>query len=287
VIAMQSNEHAVNRLCQLLSVSRSGYYAWRQRGPSLRTQEDNRLKEVTQREFDQSRGTYGSRRLAHRLRELGHRCSRRRVARLMRELGLVARQKRKRAPRTTIVDVAQRAAPNVLEQTFTADYPHQIWVADITYIDTMQGWAYLAAIVDVYTRQVIGWALADHMRTELIETAFQMAVGRCHPPAGLIHHSDRGSQYTSNDYQKTLRDHQVMPSMSRTGNCYDNALAESFFSTLKFECVIEPFQSVSEARQTIFEYIEVWYNQQRLHSSLDYQSPAVFEQIYWDNLSVH
>jgi putative transposase len=209
------------------------------------------------------------------------------VARLMRELGLVARQKRKRAPRTTIVDVAQRAAPNVLEQTFTADYPHQIWVADITYIDTMQGWAYLAAIVDVYTRQVIGWALADHMRTELIETAFQMAVGRCHPPAGLIHHSDRGSQYTSNDYQKTLRDHQVMPSMSRTGNCYDNALAESFFSTLKFECVIEPFQSVSEARQTIFEYIEVWYNRQRLHSSLDYQSPAVFEQIYWDNLSVH
>ena len=284
---MQSDNHAVSRLCQLMNVSCSGYYAWKKRGPSQHAQEDDQLRVWIQQEFDASYGTYGSRRLARRLRELGHCCSRRRAGRLMSELGLVARPKRKRAPRTTIVDAAHPVAPNLLEQDFSADYPHQVWVADITYIDTQQGWAYLAAIVDIYTRQVVGWALANHMRTELIDDAFRMAVERYHPPAGLIHHSDRGSQYTSSDYQKTLQDHHAIPSMSRTGNCYDNALSESFFSTLKFECVIEPFQSLQEARQIIFEYIEVWYNRRRLHSSLDYLSPAVYEQTYWDNLHVH
>ena len=283
---MQSDKHAVSRLCQLMGVSRSGYYAWQIREPSQRDQDDEKLKGLIQTEFDNSQGTYGSRRLAKRLRQLGQRCSRRRAARLMCQLGLVARPKRKRSPRTTRTNDTHPVAPNLLGQHFTADYPHQIWVADLTYIDTQQGWLYLAAVVDVFTRQVVGWALADHMREELIEAAFLMAVGQCHPPAGLIHHSDRGSQYTSSAYQKTLAEHKAIPSMSRSGNCYDNALMESFFSTLKFECVVDMFHSVEEARQTIFEYIEVWYNRQRLHSSLDYLSPVVFEQTYWDNLSV-
>lgn len=284
---MQKQEHSISRLCQVLGVSRSGYYAWKSRGPSGLEQADNDLKAEIDAIFVASRQTYGSTRIYAKLKEPGRRCSRRRVARLMKELGLAARNRRKKRPRTTIAEDSHPVAPNLLDQDFTADHPHQKWVADISYIDTQQGWLYLAVILDIYTRQVVGWALDDHMREDLIAGAFLMAVGRCHPPQGLMHHSDRGSQYTSSDYQSLLASHQMVSSMSRTGNCYDNALVESFFSTLKWECADRPFSSFQQARLALFEYIEVWYNRQRLHSSLGYLSPTVFEQRYWDNLHVH
>lgn len=242
-ISLQVEVYGVNRLCQTLGVSRSGYYAWRGRTPSEAQRGDSELSVEINAIFKQSRETYGSPRIYQVLQERGISCSRRRVARLMRENGLQARRKRRKAPRTTIADDTHPVAPNLLEQDFSADYPHEKWVADITYINTHQGWLYLAAVLDIYTRQIVGWTLDDHLREELIEGAFLMGVGRCHPPAGLIHHSDRGSQYTSSAYQLVLAEYQVIASMSRTGNCYDNAMMESFFSTLKQECVTTIFSS--------------------------------------------
>jgi transposase InsO family protein len=195
----------------------------------------------------------------------------------MRLQGIAARKRHKRFPVTTQRQPGAVPAPNWLNQDFSASAPNLKWVTDITYIDTAEGWLYLAPVLDLYSRQVVGWAMADHLGAALVESALQMALARRHPAAGLLHHSDQGSQYTSLAYQLQLLAHNCQISMSRVGNCYDNAVMESFFSTLKTECATDQFINRAQARRTIFEYIEVWYNRQRLHSSLGYLSPVEFE----------
>lgn len=276
----------MKQLCQVMQVSRSGYYDWRGREPSRRAQANQHLLAEITSIFDTSGQTYGSPRvwaaLRRRLRHIG----RNRVARLMREAGLVARPRRRYRPITTQRNEADPVVANILNRDFTASAPLQTWLADISYIETRRGWLYLAVVLDLFSRKVVGWSLADHMRTALVTEALTAAVSRWQPPSGLLHHSDRGSQYTSDAYQTLLADHHFVPSMSRAGDCYDNAVVESFFGTLKSECASAPFASHLHARQALFEYIEVWYNRQRLHSTLGYLSPIEFEQQFLDNLSV-
>jgi putative transposase len=274
-------------MCHVLGVSRSGYYAWRQRPPSQREIANQVLIKHIREVFERSRQTYGSPRVHAELRRREIICSRHRVARLMCQHGLVARKRRGWHPVTTRRQVGVPVAPNLLNQDFRADRPHQKWVADLTYIDTDEGWLYLAVVLDIYSRKAVGWAMADHMRSSVVEDALQMALWRCHPDPGLLHHSDQGSQYTGFSYQCLLAEFNSQVSMSRAGNCYDNALMESFFSTLKTECVTDRLPSHAAARLAIFEFIEVWYNRQRLHSSLGYLSPEDFEHRYFDKISVH
>lgn len=276
-IAAHVTEHSVQRMCQVLKVSRSGYYDWRKRQPGPRQQANNRLWAEIQAVYAASRGTYGSPRVWAALKQAGVACGRHRVARLMRQNKLYAHCKRRQRPRTTQAGPGPVAA-NVLNREFSAQRPDEKWVADITYIDTDEGWLYLAAILDLFSRRVVGWSMADHLRTSLPENALRMALDQRQPRAALLHHSDRGCQYTSDPYQACLRAAGITPSMSRTGDCYDNAVAESFFGTLKTECATAPFASHLQARSAIFEYIEGWYNRRRLHSSLGYLSPDQFEQ---------
>jgi transposase InsO family protein len=193
---------------------------------------------------------------------------------------IVGKKPKRRFPVTTQRRPGALAAPNLLNQDFSASAPNMKWVTDITYIDTREGWLYLAPVLDLYSRMIVGWAMADHMETSLVEDAFRMALARRRPPSGLLHHSDQGSQYTSYAYQEQMKARHIQVSMSRVGNCYDNAVMESFFGTLKTECAGGQFQTRTQARRTIFEYLEVWYNRQRLHSSLGYLSPAEFERIH-------
>jgi transposase InsO family protein len=273
----------VSVLCATLQVSVSGYYAWRSRGPSQRQQDDQRLGARIGQVFRAGRGVYGSPRVHAVLRAEGIRCGRKRVARLMQAQGLVAERVRRRTPRTTDSQHAHPVAPNVLARDFGATAANQKWVADITAIPTRSGWLYLAAILDVYSRCIIGWAM-DRVRDErLAVTALQMALARRRPGPGLLHHSDRGSQYTSGSYQALLAQQGIAVSMSRKGNCYDNALMnalmESFFGTLKAECVERhTFQTQDDAQRRVFEYLEVFYNRQRVHSALGYRAPITFEQ---------
>jgi transposase InsO family protein len=278
-MAAHEQEYSLKRMCRVLRVSRSGYYAWRQRVPSLREQANEHLLTEIRVAYQISRKTYGSPRIHAYLRRKGVVCGRKRVARLMRAHQIVARKAVRRAPQTTQQRPGAKTAPNVLNREFSASLPNQKWVSDFTYIDTAEGWLYLAVILDLYSRRVVGWAMANQMDVSLVENAWQMATAVRHPATGLLHHSDRGSQYTSEAYQNLLDALQCKVSMSRTGNCYDNAVMESFFSTLKAECATAPFASQSEARTTIFEYIEGWYNRQRLHSSLGFLSPLDFELI--------
>ena len=224
-----------------------------------------------------SRQTYGSPRIHAVLRRKGVVCGRKRVARLMRIHGISARRRRKCYPVTTQRQLGAIAAPNWLNQEFSATAPNQKWVTDITYIDTAEGWLYLASVLDLYSRMVVGWAMGEHIDTTLVEAAWKMAVLRRNPPSGLLLHSDQGSQFTSQTYQQALAAQECQASMSRVGNCYDNAVMESFFGTLKMECATRQFASHTQARTQIFEYIEAWYNRQRLHSSLGYLSPEEFE----------
>jgi putative transposase len=278
-IAAHEGEHRVVHLCRVLGVGRSGYYAWRTRPPSRRAQANQALGAQIRQVYQDSRQTYGSPRIRAALQQAGTQCSRKRVARLMQAAGLVGRKRAKRHPTTTQSDPAAVAAPNLLAQDFSAEAPNLKRVTDITYIDTAEGWLYLAPVLDLYSRMVVGWAMADHMQTTLIEAALGMALARRHPQIGLLHHSDRGSQYTSLPYQTHLASLNCQVSMSRKGNCYDNAVMESFFSTLKTECATRQFATRQQARSTLFEFIEVWYNRQRLHSYLGYLSPFEFEQL--------
>jgi len=221
---------------------------------------------------------YGSRRIRHYLLRQGTRYSRQRVARLMKIAHLVPRRSEKWHPQTTRQQAGTRTAPNVLNQEFHADAPNEKWVSDITYIATREGWLYLASILDLYSRRIVGWAMEDTMDVSLVEKAWQMALLNRHPLPQLLHHSDRGSQYTSDAYWHLLELTQCQVSMSRTGNCYDNAAMESFHATLKGECADHPFETKAEAKTVIFAFSEVWYNRQRLHSTLGYCSPAEFEQ---------
>jgi putative transposase len=271
-------EFSVKRMCQLLGVTRSGYYAWQPDQVSPHTLENQVLVEQIRVEYKTSRQTYGSPRIWASLRGQGSACGRHRVARLMRREGICPPKRHRRYPVTTQRQPGVIPAPNRLNQDFSATLANSKWVSDFTYIDTAQGWLYLAIILDLFSRKVIGWAMSAQMNTALVETALHMALQTRQFTTPLLHHSDQGSQYTSADYQNTLADRNIQLSMSRVGNCYDNAVAESFFGTLKAECVTSQFATRAVARTTIFEYIEVWYNRQRLHSTLGYLSPNDFEQ---------
>jgi transposase InsO family protein len=278
-IAAHRVEFPIRRMCVVLGVSASGYYAWRRRTPSRRAVADAALAVHIRAVFAESQQTYGSPRIHVELVAQGQRCGRHRVARLMRLAHLRARHKRRsRPPTTTRVDAALPVAPNRLERDFTATAPNCKWLCDITYVPTDEGWLYLAVVMDLFSRRIVGWHLDDTLDTSLALTALRMALGRRQPPAGLLHHSDRGCQYASADYQAVLTAHHVVVSMSRTGNCYDNAPMESFFATLKSELIHAcHYHTRDEARQSIVAYIEGFYNAKRRHSALGYLSPVEFE----------
>lgn len=264
-------------MCQALDVSENGYYNWRRRGKSRRKQDDDTLTERIEDAYQRNRGKYGSPRIHADLHAQGIHCGRKRVARLMREHQLYAGKKRRKA-RTTNSHHRFPVAPNLLKRDFTADAPNKKWVADITFIETREGWLYLSGVLDTYSRKVVGWAMNTSHDAELVKTALHMAVVTRHPPADLIHHSDRGSEYASMSYQRLLQDHHIQASMSNAGDCYDNAMMESFWATLKEECCGQClFATRSEAKGAIFEYIEVYYNRKRIHSSLGYVSPVTYE----------
>ncbi len=277
ILAEQAT-YPITLLCRVLGVARSGYYAWQRRGVAARAQADQVLTEQISAIHEQSRGTYGAPRVHAELQVRGVRCGSKRVARLMRQAGLVGGQRRQRV-RTTVADPSQPPAPNVVNRDFTALASERLWVGDLTYVPTWEGWLYLAVLLDAFSRRVVGWAMADHLRTDLALDALQMALTSRRPAPGLIHHTDRGCQYTAEAYQAALAAHGITPSMSRVGDCYDNALAESFLATLKGELVdTQPWPTRRAARQAIFEWIEVFYNRQRRHSSLGYLSPVAFEE---------
>ena len=277
LIAANTVEFGVRQMCRMLEVQRSGYYAWRRRAPSTRAQSNEELLKLIREEHETSRKTYGSPRIQIVLQRKGILCGKNRVARLMRLHGIAAQKRHKWHPTTTQRQPGVVPAPNWLNQEFTAVAPNRKWVSDFTYIDTAEGWLYLATVLDLFSRKVVGWAISEWMDTDLVETAWQMALLGRRPEPGVLHHSDQGSQYTSAAYQKSLTTALVQLSMSRVGNCYDNAVAESFFGTLKTECVTGQFATRALAHTSIFEYIEVWYNRQRLHSTLGYLSPVEFE----------
>lgn len=276
-IASHQTEYTVQGMCRVLGVGRSSYYAWGARPLSLRAQANQALVEQIQKEHRASRQTYGSPRIHAALQRRGVACGRHRIARLMHLHQIKGRKAHKRCPHTTQRNPQAIPALNRLNQDFSALAVNQKWVTDITYIDTAEGWLYLAAVMDLFSRHVVGWAMADHMQTPLVEEALNMAMLRRQPSPGLLHHSDQGRQYTSETYQQALVDYHCQVSMSRVGNCFDNAAMESFFSTLKIECANHPFATRAQARTAIFEFIEAWYNRQRLHSSLGYLSPLEFE----------
>lgn len=277
-MATYEKDFSVKRMCRVLGVKRSGYYAWKNRPLSPRAKANEDLLQQIREAFDICRKVYGSPRIRHYLVGKGHSCGRHRVARLMKQARLVAKRAYKRHPQTTKQCPGARIAPNLLNQDFSASKPDEKWVGDITYIDTTEGWLYLASIMDLYSRRIVGWSMTDRMDASLVENAWNMAVTNRQPASNLLHHTDRGSQYTSETYRELLAAKQIQVSMSRTGNCYDNAAMESFHATLKGECAFKQFNTKAEAKTTIFEFIEVWYNRQRLHSTLGYQSPMEFEQ---------
>jgi transposase InsO family protein len=276
-IHAQKAHFPVEFMCEQLEVSRSGFYAWSQRPESAHQQEDQELAAEVEKVHRDSRGTYGSPRVHAELRARGRKVSRKRVARLMEQQKLEARPKR-RFVRTTDSSHGLPVAPNVLERDFSPSQPNSTWATDITYVWTGEGWLYLDVVLDLFSRRVVGWAMSEHIDTQLVLSGLQMALEGRQPPQGLLHHSDRGSQYASFDYQQALADQGIQPSMSRKGNCWDNAVAESFFSTLKMELVYRTsFATRQEARAAIFEYIEVFYNRLRRHSTLGYLSPVDYE----------
>ncbi len=272
------SEYAVEVCCCVLEVSRSGYYAWRDRPASPRALRQEQLTEKIKTVHEQNRRVYGSPRVCQALIAQGEKVSENTVAKLMKQRDIRAKSKRKFVPATTDSAHANPVAGNVLDRQFTADLPNQKWAVDITYIPTDEGWLYLAGVIDLCSRLIVGWSMAEHMKTELVSDALKMALARRNPAGSLIHHSDRGVQYSCEDYLHLLESHNMQPSMSRKGDCWDNAAMESFWATLKTELVHhEHYATQEQARASIFEYIEVFYNRKRLHSSLGYLSPEAFE----------
>ena len=264
-------------MCRVLEVSRSGYYGWKKQPEGKRRKEEAKLLMEIRISYRQSRRNYGSPRITEDLRAKGYRCGENRIARLMKINGIVAKTKRKyKATTNSKHDLP--VAPNLLKQDFTASGPNKVWVSDITYIPTYEGWLYLAVIVDVFSRQVVGWGMNDRLTADFVIKAMHQAVGRRGLSPGCIFHSDRGVQYACADFRAALRKYGFIQSMSRKGNCYDNALVESFFHTLKTEHVsFFRYTTRAEARLSIFEYIEMFYNRQRRHSALGYRAPVTFE----------
>ena len=265
-------------LCEALGVSRAGFYAWRTRSPSARTRANNQLLTRVRASFLASDRTYGARRVWHDLLADGVSCGRHRIERLMRQAALCARPRRRQMPLDTGVRSTNALAPNVLDRTFTAAAANRKWVADFTYLWTTEGWLYVAAVVDLFSRRVVGWSMQATMTTQLVTDALVMAIWRRGKPEAVLHHSDRGSQYTSEPFQRLLADHGVTCSMSRAGNCWDNAAMESFFSSLKTErTAAKTYRTRDQAKADVFDYIECFYNPRRRHSTLGYLSPMEFE----------
>ena len=276
-MAKQATEFRVQRLCQVLRVSRSGYYRWRRASEGVRAREDRKLSVEIRAVYEQSRHRYGSPRVYRELRAQGVRCGRHRVERLMRTSGLMARPRRNFKV-TTRSTAAHPVAANHLDRQFSVPQTNTVWAGDITYIATREGWLYLAVLLDLCSRRVVGWACSDRLHHDLVLSALHMAFQRRRPGKRLLHHSDRGCQYTCADYQAELARRGIQVSMSRRGDCYDNAMVESFFSTLKAELdSYDRYETRQQAKTELFEYIEVFYNRKRRHSSLGYLSPADFE----------
>ena len=269
----------MHRACILLKVSRAAYYAWSARTPSARSLRDEELLTEILAEHKASRGTYGAPRITRALRARGLRTSRKRVARLMARRGLAGRARR-RTKRTTVADPAAAKTADLLQRDFApgAHALDTVWCGDISYVRTWEGWAYVATVIDLASRRVVGLAMADHLRTSLVSEALEMAVALRRPQEGLIFHTDRGCQYTAGDFRELLAKHKITQSLSRPGQCWDNAVAESFFATLKEELLYRGvWPTRSAAKRAIFEYVEVFYNRQRMHSSLDYLTPVDYE----------
>ncbi len=280
LIEAEKTQHPVSLLCSVLGVSRAGYYAWRRRSPSRRAVADDRLARLIARVFKESHETYGAPRIQAELAdEHGWGVGRKRVARLMRELGLAGVSRRRKGIKTTVRAKEAPAAADLVRRQFHASGPDRLWVADITYVSSWQGYVFLACVIDAWSRKVVGWSMRDDLRSELVVDALGMALTRRRPTPGLVHHSDRGSQYTSLAFGKTIEQAGVLPSMGRRGDAFDNAVAESFFATLETELLDRhTFRSRDQARLAVFTFIEGFYNSRRRHSTLGQRSPDRFEE---------
>lgn len=277
-IADHQDEFPIEVMCCVLEVSRSGYYAWQQRPASATAQRQGELIEQIQQVHAESRQVYGSPRVHRQLAAQGVKCSENTVAKLMRKAGVRSKMRKRFVVRTTDSRHAHPIAPNTLDRQFQQLAPDQVWAGDITYIPTEEGWLYLAALIDLHSRKIVGWATSDSLAAPLVCQALEMALLHRRPKTALLHHSDRGVQYACDEYQALLTAHGIQPSMSRTGNCYDNAVIESFFGTLKTELVHhENYPTREAARRSLFEYIEVFYNRRRRHSAIGYVSPNEYE----------
>jgi len=278
-------EFPVDFMCDILAVSKSGYYAWRRRDHSPREERELKLLRVIEDVHKSSRGTYGSPRVYAQLKGMGHEVGKTKVERTMKKHGIRAKTKRKfRVTTDSKHDLP--VAPNLLKRNFSPEKPNQTWAADITYVWTREGWLFLAVIVDLFSRQVVGWSLDKTMTRELVCSALRQACFRRQPGTGLVFHSDRGSQYCSGDFRQLLHQHRMLQSQSRRANCWDNACVESFFHSLKTEMIYhEDFETRDQARRAIFEWVEAFYNRQRLHSTLGYKSPVDFERWSLENVA--
>lgn len=276
-ITAHCSEFRITAMCAALHVSRSGYYGWRERAPSRRAEANQRLLECIRAVHRASRENYGAHKTWEALRAAGEPCGRHRIARLRRRHGILAKRVR-RFRRSSAVRHSAPPAPNLLHREFTADRPNRVWVTDITFVPTRRGWLYVAVMIDLYSRRIVGWAMSHRIDQPLVLDALRMAIAQRCPEPGLIHHSDQGQQYAGSAYRVALNEHAIIQSMSRKGNCLDNAVAESFFSTLKNELVHHVlFEDRDQARSAIFDYLELFYNRQRIHQSLGFKSPVHFE----------
>ena len=285
-----SDSFPVVAMCRAFQISKSGYYRWLKAEPGVRTQRSLRIRASVKQVYEESNQIYGSYKIADQLGKddrLEAAC-RNTVATAMREMGLKSRVSKKFTPITTVSDPSKVPAPNILDQIFTADAPNQKWATDITYLPTESGWVYLAVVLDLFSRKVVGWSISESLATPLVSTTLRNAIEARKPDTkSLLHHSDRGSQYTSDDYQKTLRTLNITCSMSRTGCCYDNAVMERFFWSLKHEWTkFEHFADINQARRCVFQYIETFYNSKRIHQTLGYKTPDEFEEQHQTKLAV-
>jgi len=272
-------EFAVSSMCDVLQISTSGYYGWPEHKPSEQQQRRGHIAQAAARFYFESERIYGYRKIYEDLRQANIDCCRETVRRIMNQIGLFSRVKRKFV-HTTDSDHDMAVAQNLLDRDFTAAAVNKKWAADITYISTEQGWLYLAAVMDLYSRKIIGWAMSEHIDSDLVTSALKIAISQRKPQTGLLHHSDRGSQYASDNFQDLLEDNGIVCSMSRKGNCWDNACMESFFGSLKTEWVRDKkYSGFTEAKKDIFKYVEIFYNRRRRHASLGYLSPAAYEEL--------
>ena len=288
-IQTQRDCYPVTTMCRVLRVSSSGYYGWLKRKPSPRAERTAAIHTDVRKVYDESNSIYGSYKIAEKMKtdeQLETAC-RNTVASAMREMGLKSRVCKQFQPTTTITDPDKQPAPNVLDQDFEATTPNQKWVADITYLPTLAGWVYLAVVIDLFSRKVVGWSMSDRLTTPLVTAAMKQAIEQRQPDgASLLHHSDRGSQYTSDAFQQLLNTMDIACSMSRVGCCYDNAVAERFFWSLKHEWTkFETYDDLKSARWSVFKYIEAFYNSERIHQTLGYQTPNQFERNHAANVA--